>query len=306
MKNALIINLSTLHDYSLDDTIDAFVQLCNQYSDAEDSYMPKLFQPLTNKLWVKYEFIKNAKLISDYKTGIISTEEFLDSLSAIFTFLNHMPREEQHNLLRRTFTSSIRLTEPKLGRLPDIVDSWAKNEDPIYIITNSNPMDIEAVVDLFQKTYGHVIEFNPDVDLNAALTYKPVDLAKNVHLCTSYQFKALKAGEDGSTMSLLDALVSSQVDDNGIPKATGLIPLLPKDCTLVSQHAPDLTKGRQLGMQVQHAEEYFAYINHLKEQGHFQPSFVGTIPASSSNGESIAASSSDAGSERSHFNQLLG
>lgn len=265
MKEALVINLSPLLHYSLEETIEAFVDLA--YS--KDSVLPDFFQRVWNKATISALMYKHNELLNSYKKGGISTEDFLDRLSMIFSFLKGRSREDQHSILRQAFTSSIRLTEETLGRLPDLVYLWSKRGDPIYLISNSNPMDIQAIVALFRTTYGHLINFY-DVDLTVASTNKPLEIAEGLYLCTSYQFNAYKAGGDGgTTMSLLGKLVAGGIDEEGQLKPTGIIPLQPPHCTLVSQHEPDLAEGRRLGMAVQSAAVYFEQIRELKERGHF-------------------------------------
>ena len=73
----LVVNLSTLHDYSFLETVGAFSELCQKHSNGCLQSMPGFFQYGSNYAWVMGEYLaKNPSLIEPYKLGSISTEDF--------------------------------------------------------------------------------------------------------------------------------------------------------------------------------------------------------------------------------------
>lgn len=89
-----IINLSSLHTLQSFNTgimngVDAFASICDRYSQNCCICCPGIFTKLTNKAWVAFMYLlKLDTLINPYKLGQINTEQFLQGLLGIFSFLN--------------------------------------------------------------------------------------------------------------------------------------------------------------------------------------------------------------------------
>jgi len=235
----LIVNLSTTHDYSIDETVAAFVQLCNQHSHGCLQSMPGFFQNLTNYAWVMAQYKMNyTSLIEPYKLGKISTEKFLDNLSQIFYFMKDMDKDTRNSLLANAWSSSIKIGNNTQSRL-DVLIEKAENE-PVYLISNTNALDVQTILNLFQKNHPD-LQFNKNVDIRVNDTKEPIEILPNIYLCLSYRYGAFKE-ETATTVSLLEHL-SKQV---------------PTPVTLVSQYQGDHKKAAQLGLRdAQTAEEFY-------------------------------------------------
>lgn len=239
----LIVNLSTIHDYSIDATVAAFVHLCNRYSNGCLQGMPGFFQNWTNYAWVMAKYKANyASLIEPYKLGEISTETFLDNLSEIFYFMKDIDKETRSNLLSKAWNASIKLNEKTEDRLSQLVEK-AKTET-VYLISNTNELNVHAIVDLL-KTHNLDTDFVDDIDISINHSQEPIEILPNIYLCLSYRYGAFKE-QSASTVSLLDHL-----SDN-----------CPSPRTLVSQYPGDLKKGAQLGLEnILSSDDFYAPTN---------------------------------------------
>lgn len=237
----LIVNLSTTHDYSIDKTVAAFVQICNQHSNGCLQSMPRFFQNWTNYAWVMAKYQANyTSLIEPYKLGKISTQEFLANLSQIFYFMQDMDKETRELLLANAWNASIKLSEKTQNRLAQLVEE-AKTQ-PVYLIANTNELNVNAILALF-RIRNPELTFNEVVDTSIIASKKPVEIAPNIYLCLSYRYGAFKT-EAVSTVGLLEDLSKS---------CSGPI-------TLVSQYPGDLKKGEQLGLNVLNAEDFYTPV----------------------------------------------
>lgn len=234
-----IVNLSTTHDYSIDETVAAFVQLCNQYSEGCLQSMPGFFQSWTNYAWVMAKYQTNyASLIEPYKLGKISTEEFLGNLSKIFYFMNEMDKSKRNSLLTDAWNASIKVSEKTQGRLSLLVKE--AETSPVYLISNTNELNVNAILDLLQKNYPE-LKFNKNMDVSIKESKEPIEVLPNIYLCLSYRYGSFKE-ETVTTASLLEQL--SKKCSNPV--------------TLVSQYPGDLKKAKQLGLDsVLNAEEFY-------------------------------------------------
>ena len=229
----LAINLSTTHDYSIDDTIAAFVTICNQHNRGCLRRMPGFFQNFTNDAWVKLQLKLNyASVIEPYKLGKINTEQFLDKLAEIFNFMDTMDEAERTSLLITAWNSSIKITEKTKGRFAHILDS--AKEEPVYLISNTNELNVRAILDLFKEKYP-ALPFNENIDISMKYSQEPVELLPNIYLCLSYRFGVFK------TEGLLKHL-SDKISE----------PL-----TVVSQHHSDTAKAEQLELNVQNPDDFY-------------------------------------------------
>ena len=234
-----IVNLSTTHDYSINETVGAFVQICNQHSNGCLKNMPGFFQKWTNYAWVMAQFHTNyASLIEPYKLGKINTEQFLNNLSQIFYFMNDMDKSERNELLANAWSSSIKLGSNTQNRLGMLVEK--STDEPVYLISNTNELDVRAILNLFQKNHPD-LEWNKEADISITNSKEPIKILPNVYLCLSYRYGAFKE-QTATTVSLLE-YISEQC---------------PGSKTLVSQYPGDLKKGKLLDLDnVFNAEEFY-------------------------------------------------
>lgn len=240
----LIVNLSTTHDYSIDKTVAAFVQLCNQHSKGCLQSMPGFFQNWTNYAWVMAKYKVNyPSLIEPYKLGKVSTEEFLNNLAKIFYFMHDLEKETRDSLLAKAWNASIKLSEKTQDRLSQLVEE-SKNQ-PVYLISNTNELNANAILALFRKNHPD-LAFKEAVDTSILDSKEPIEILPNMYLCLSYRYMAFKTAV--STVSLLDDLAMN---------CEGPI-------TMVSQYPGDLEKGRQLGFaEVLNGEDFYNSPNSL-------------------------------------------
>jgi len=221
----LIVNLSTLHDYSIYETIGAFAQLSQNYGQSCLNHTPGFFQYGSNYAWVMAQYLsQESGLIRPYKLGEISTEDFFDNLAEVFYFMKDMEDKEQRNLLfKNAWTASIKMSDEKIHRLSSLVEQ-AKHE-PVYIVSNTNEMDVKAIVELFKLCNGE-LAFNQSLDIDIAQSDTPIELLPNVFLCLSYRYHAFKA-ETSGTPGLIRQIYN-QLDKSE-----------ERDVTVVSNYAGD-------------------------------------------------------------------
>lgn len=240
----LIVNLSSTHDYSIDETIAAFVDLCDEHSNACLKSMPGFFQRLTNYTWVKAQFSLNYKsLIEPYKLGKISTDQFLDGLSNIFYFMSSIDRDQRHELLTKAWNSSIKTSLATHGRLNQLIDE--ARTQPVYLVSNTNPLNVLGIIELFMKN-APAIRFNRQIDISVQDSKEPIEILPNVYLCLSYRYGAFKQ-DTGSTMGLIEHVINNHNSNQPI--------------TVISQFPQDLKKAEQLGIQHRFAAEEFYTVN---------------------------------------------
>lgn len=235
----LIVNLSTIHDYSITDTVGEFVQICNQHSNVCLQSMPGFFKTGVNYAWVMAQYSTNyTSLIEPYKLGKISTEQFLDNLSQIFCFMDDMYISERNALLANAWSSSIKLSVNTRDRLGMLVAKSA--DEPVYIISNTNELDVQAILNLFKKEYPD-LEWDNEADISITDYQEPIEILPSIYLCLSYQYGIFKE-PSATTVGLLE-YISVQC---------------PEPTTLVSNHPRDLEKGKLLGLEhVFNAEEFY-------------------------------------------------
>ena len=236
---SLFVNLSTTHDYSINETVTAFVKLCNEHSKGCLQGMPRFFQNFTNSAWVmgQYKLIYKS-LIEPYKLGDITTEQFLLNLTEIFYFMKDMDVGSRNALLIGAWNASIKLGEMTQDRLSQLVDK-AKSE-PVYLISNTNELNVTAILDLFKQKYPN-LPFKADIDVSIKNSKEPIEILPNVFLCLSYRFKSFKA-ENVTTGSILEELVQQNAKES---------------ITVVSQYEGDLRKAQQLGIADIQTDESF-------------------------------------------------
>ncbi len=227
----LFVNLSSTHDYSIDETVDAFVRLCDKYSNGCLKCLPQFFNSLkfwTNKAWVimKYQ-MKYTTLIEPYKLGKISTDKFLDNLSEIFYFMKPLDKTTRNDLLLKAWNASIRISDKTDGRIQQLAEHAKK--EPVVIVSNTNEADVKAILAMFREKYPE-LPFIKNVDISITNSREPVEILPNVFLCLSYRYGAFKEKTPVTTMSLLEYLAEKYNDLK----------------TLVSQYVGDRKKAEEL------------------------------------------------------------
>lgn len=76
-----------------------------------------------------------------------------------------------------------------------------KNQS-IYFISNTNPLNIKKVIELFEENFPN------DWKLPEETEAKPLEIANNFYLCTSYQYKEFKEGTPGLIAKLKEYLLN--------------------------------------------------------------------------------------------------
>jgi hypothetical protein len=225
----LIVNLSTIHDYSIQETVWAFVELCNQ-SNSYLNRMPSFFKNAITYGWVMAQYYAHyTSLIEPYKLGHMSTEQFLEQLAKIFN-LNPDSATIKESLAK-AWSSSIKLKKDRLNLLLEKSET-----DLVYLMSNTNALDAQAILKLLKEQCPQV-PWLAEIDLSPRPLNAPIHILPNISLCLSYHYGAFK------TPGLLEQIAN---ECHG-------------DITLVSQHAPDLIKGQELGFkQICSADQFYS------------------------------------------------
>jgi hypothetical protein len=213
--SAYIINLSTIHSLApISTVLDNFAKLHYDYANSW------LHFEWYSKLWVSLKYLTMTATINEYKLGKINTEEFIERLLGIFYFLKNNPQvENPQQLLKDTWNSLITWTPESTTKLQTLVN---KNQS-IYFISNTTPLNIKKVIELFEENFPN------DWKLPEETEAKPLEIANNFYLCTSYQYKEFKEGTPGLIAKLKEYLLN---------KGEKLENIL-----LVSQYKGDLDKA---------------------------------------------------------------
>lgn len=262
-------------------SIRAYLDLCNRYKPACMG-----IYGLTHLGWLAGVYkSQQARLITDYKSGKINTDQFLLAQLKIFDFLKNAPLEEKEDLNRlldrqlislqdidiqslkedRSLIAKAMLEEAWVARMhfdshqeSKVQDFFARQNgmDKVVIISNSNEIDIRATIRFLQKSCPELLwEDGIETDL---LKVPDEPLEKGITLTTdgkvmlyvSYAHRAYKTGiipETGmATNGLLELIYMNES-------------LNEKVVTLISQWGGDLKTGYQLGFNTcVNSEEFFS------------------------------------------------
>ena len=227
--SAYIINLSTCHTVApIPKVIDNFAKLHYDYANSW------LHFEWYSKLWVRLKSFTMLPVINEYKLGKIDTDTFISKLKDIFYFI---PTEVSTEKLTGAWNSLITWDPNSTTKLQTLID---KNQS-IYFISNTNPLNIKKVIELFEENLPN------DWKLPEETEAKPLEIADNFYLCTSYQYKEFKEGTPGLIAILKEYLLN---------KGEKLENIL-----LVSQYKRDLDKAKELGIESQSADQFFPKVS---------------------------------------------
>ncbi|MCW8409920.1 hypothetical protein OQJ13_13150 [Legionella sp. PATHC035] len=285
----LIVNLSSIHALKpINTCVRSFEELCDHYSTGCFSSCSSFFQSWTNYAWLMYQLGRNdSKLIQPYRLGMLSTEQFLERLLHIFSFLKDATPElgelEQLRskqlysktfammLLENAWNSQISWDETKTDYLPALIREAERSDlqvqgashssasqpkrDPIYFIANTNELHVLQILNLLRKEYPY-LNFYRNVDVSVKEDKTPVEIAPGIFLCLSYRYQLFKTQDEtqamnpGSTMSLLNYLVTRQLKDSPA-----------SEIRVISQYQSDLVEALRVGIDADHmyqADDYFS------------------------------------------------
>jgi hypothetical protein len=285
-----IVNLSSAHTYKIEESQKAFVELCDNYSQWAwcSACCPTFFTHYSNKAWVagKYTVHLNST-INPYKLGKMTTEEFLEKMCDIFSFLVKEEQDYSEDiaelsqqtqgqvvpievdetdnkqiakaLLEQAWTTGIDFTEEDKAKLQHLLKR--AEEEPIYFISNTNHLDVNKILRFFQENFpdGGWLEKIDIAPLNEE-EEKPIQIADNIYLCLSYRYGAFKTPKENTTYktgtpSLLQIVVTG-LQSGGTTNIA--------DIKIISQYEKDLQAAREIGIPEQNiytAENY--YQEHL-------------------------------------------
>ncbi|MCE0722959.1 MULTISPECIES: hypothetical protein [Legionella] len=284
----LIVNLSAIHALKpISTCVRAFEDICDRYSTGYFSCCSSFFQSWTNYAWLMYQLGRNdSKLIQPYRLGKLTTEQFLERLLKIFSFLEDATPEEgemeelkgkqlysntfARMLLENAWNSQVEWDESKADYLSALIHEAEGSDlnaevsqaveskpkrDPIYFIANTNELHVLQILNMLRKAYPS-IKFYRNIDLSIKEDKEPVEIAPGIFLCLSYRYQLFKTQEENqtvdpsSTMSLLNYLVTKQFTD---------VPV--SELRVISQHQEDLVEALRVGIDADHiyqAKDYFA------------------------------------------------
>lgn len=281
----LIVNLSSIHALKpINTCVRSFEELCDHYSTGYFSSCSSFFQSWTNYAWLIYQLGRNdSKLIQPYLFGMLSTEQFLERLLEIFSFLKDATPESGEleqlmskqlysktfatMLLESAWNSQIGWDETKVDYLPALIRDAGRSDlqgashasaskmDPIYFMANTNELHVLQILNMLRKEYPF-LNFYRDVDVSIKEDKTPVEIAPGIFLCLSYRYQLFKTQDEtqamnpGSTMSLLNYLVSKQLKDTPA-----------SEIRVISQYQTDLVEALRVGIDADHmyqADDYFS------------------------------------------------
>lgn len=205
-----IVNLSSLHTlYPLSKTVAAFAQICNDAEFHRErpvgclSSCSSFFKSATNYAWVMYQYeTRYNLLIAPYKSGKINTYQFIKNLRKIFTFVDEFDTQ----LLMDAWNVIVGMEPDKVARFEKIVNE-ASAENPVYLISNTNELNVDAILTLVRdKTSIHLEE---GINIGVKLDQRPIQMAPHVYLCLSYRYQLFKTAEQTEAeITNLNCLVS--------------------------------------------------------------------------------------------------
>lgn len=248
--------------------VEAFAKLCDKYSQGCCSpCCPSVFTQLSNAAWVIFKYRQNLNTtINPYKLGKLTTEEFLDRMLDIFSFLKdeHLvfPQEEIDRLWKNKKEFIALKNSTQEGHLSNreialalIEEAWSaiinfedadavKFEsvvsagEPTYFVSNTNELNVNKILNLLR---GHFlrIQWCENIDISVR-SEKPIEVAPNIYLYLSHQVGSYKTDVDNhevqnSTPSLFKKLIGQlEVDLSKIE--------------VISQYPKDLEEASRLGV----------------------------------------------------------
>lgn len=240
-----IINLSSIFKLKkiIPDGLKPFVELCNNYSKSSCLCSGTLFRT-SNYLWVLAQFYAHQQLINNYKLGKMSNDDFLTALLDIFYFLKDNKKiDDPKTLLANAWNNIIDWDEESTDRLNQILD-LAKAGEQIYLVANTNALNIEKIISLF-ATHAPHIQWNPNIlqanqDQNRNQNAPSIEIAPNIHLCLSYRYGLFKEGTPGLIKEL-----AQQVKNI---------------VAVISQFPKDWTYAQELGLPTQAADDFYLKV----------------------------------------------
>lgn len=287
----LIVNLSSVHTYKIEESQAAFVELCDTYSQWSwcSGCCPTFFSHYSNKAWVAGKYAAHLKsTINPYKLGKMTTDEFLEKMCVIFLFLVNEEQdysedivelsqqtqgqlvnfdEDETNtnkiakaLLEKAWTTGINFTDKDKAKLQNLL-TMAEGE-PIYFISNTNHLDVNKILNLFRQNVPEcnwlslaAVDIMPHKELEA----KPIQIAPNIYLCLSYCYGAFKTQKENTiyqtgTPSLLKTVVTDL-------QSSGTFNI--EDIKVISQFEKDLHAAREIGVL---EENIYSAENYYQEQ----------------------------------------
>ena len=220
-----IVNLSAIH------ILKPISEVLDQFADLHYTYAQSWLGKWYSKMWVSLKYLSLNRSINDYKVGKIDTNTFISKLQEIFYFIPADKNPEK--LLEDAWNSLIVWNDKSTERLKTLID---KRGTPIYFISNTNPLNIKKIIRLFQDNCPN------DWQLPQETEAKPLAIAENFYLCSSYLFKE-------GTPGLISDLVNKFLKETK-----------PENILLVSQYQSDLAKAEALGIKSQKADQFFPVV----------------------------------------------
>lgn len=281
-----IVNLSAVQTVRpIQHCINEFAELCEDYSSSIFfGCCPSFFRNwISHPAWVRAKYIANmSTLINPYKTGALSTEQFLKGMLNIFYFLQPdritlpdevkqeieqtkeslytcagrrtlKPEDYSFALLERAWNAIVDYTEADAKRLEHLIKD---NNSNIYLISNTNVLNIHKILQKMRKLHPQVRWYdNVDITKASDAETASIALAPNIYLCPSYLAHTFKSSKDNqqdanlrSTPTLLHNLLKA------------LKVNVQRDVDVISQYPKDLTEAKAQGVLPQNlhaAAEFF-------------------------------------------------
>lgn len=268
MVKTKIINLSSLHSLrSETKMISIFAEICDKYAPSAFNFCPSIFTHITNFSWVGFKFKENKPLLIDpYKLGKMETQEFLNRLLDVLSFLKDPnlqllerdiarlnankdslfilrgisePTQEDYvlALLEEAWNSIIIFNEEDLTKLQALL----KDDSEIILISNTNHLNIERVLQIFKAQCNEILNFDNKEQ-------GPIQITKNIALYPSYQMGAFKIKLEDGTPGVLQYVFNEVLKGNS------------EDLLVISQFPNDLKEAIRLGIpeqQTMHAKKYY-------------------------------------------------
>jgi len=274
----LIINLSTLHTlYPVSRGVRAFAELCDKYPLPEGGCfqsLPEIAQRYGNQGWVAYKYHQIlGSVITPYRLGKLTTEEFLQEMLGIFSFINNPEllnttgdRDRITNnrnnflstnhereisdkdmcfaLLEEAWNSLIEFIDDDVAKFQKVLDR--SEVEKVCIVSNTNELNINYILNHLKQGYPDVAWNDVDLSVNKDSSELFIEIAPNISLCLSYKTHWFKT-EIASTPSMLKKIVEQSEQFN-------------PQIEVVSQYPKDLELAEEIGIPVHNlytASEFF-------------------------------------------------
>jgi hypothetical protein len=278
----LIVTLSSILTYDIEKSFSAFINLCAknlEVSPQNTSFFkpPSSIEQAQQIINTLYETnLENT--VNPYKRGEMTTDNFLEKMFDIFPFIireaearvkaNTLaqlsdetqeqiftlnPNESDSRLIAKAlfeqaWTTAVSFTENDENKLLHLIN-LAEN-DQVYFISNTNPLDINKILNLFHDVCPSVQNHVENILSPTEKHEKSIAIANNMYMCLSYQYQTFKAPETPLPEEAYSSLLQTVVTDLRKTDTS-------KNIKFISIYKDELEYAKTLEIECEDSAEYF-------------------------------------------------